>query len=179
MNLNYFIAMWIVFVSCSAFREAPNTATSHPSTNTSINTWPLKSSLSSKEELRLNIIELSKHFLGRKYRSGGKSPQTGFDCSGFTGYLFGTHNVNLSASSSSQIFDGNSKSINDLEPGDLVFFARSPGGRIFHVALVTNIDNIGIHVIHSTNSNGVIETNISKDAYWAPKLVGARDVIGN
>jgi cell wall-associated NlpC family hydrolase len=169
----------IVFVSCSAFKEAPASATIIPSVKAPNKYTSGKPALSSKEELRLNIIELSKHFLGRRYRSGGKSPDTGFDCSGFTGFLFGTYNVRLSASSSSQIFDGNSKSINDLEPGDLVFFARSPGGRIFHVALVTNIDNNGIHVIHSTNTNGVIETNISKDGYWAPKLAGARDVIGN
>ena len=113
------------------------------------------------------------------YSSGGKSPSSAFACSGFTSYLLSNFDINVSSSSHSQIFNGKYKPLKDVEPGDLVFFARSPKGRIFHVAMVKENTEEGIIVIHSTCSNGVIESNISTDGYWAPKIVEARDVIGS
>lgn len=168
----------IIFVSCTAFREAPVKVYDLPErVSHTVGGGPGGSGTLTEEQIRQEVVSLAKQFEGMRYRSGGKDPSTGFDCSGFTGYLFKNFDINLSASSSTQIQDGNSKRIKELEPGDLVFFSRTDGGRIFHVAMVISNTEEGITVIHSTNSNGIIRTNIMKDEYWFPKIAGARDVI--
>ncbi len=166
----------IVLVSCAAFKEAPLKASDYPTTIV-YNTGGVPSSNLTEEQLRKEVVVLGKQYEGMRYRSGGKVPSSGFDCSGFTGYLFSNFSINLSANSGTQIQDGKQKKLKDVEPGDLVFFARSEGGRIFHVAMVVSNTEEGITVIHSTNSNGIIQTNINKDEYWSSKIAGARDVI--
>jgi peptidoglycan endopeptidase LytE len=169
------LLLCVVFLLCSAFKEVE--VFSGPTTNKVDKlTSPVREILT-EEEIRTELISLGSKYLGRNYHSGGKSPNTGFDCSGFTGYLLGNFDIYVSSSSHSQIFDGKHKPLSKVEPGDLVFFSRTPKGRIFHVAMVKENTEDGIIVIHSTCSNGVIETNISKDEYWAPKIVEARDVV--
>ena len=168
----------IVLVSCSAFREAPLKALDYPARATEITGGgPSGSGTLTEEQIRQEVVSLGKQFEGMRYRSGGKEPATGFDCSGFTGFLFRNFDINLSASSGTQILDGKAKRIKEVEPGDLIFYSRTDGGRIFHVAMVISNTDDGITVIHSTNSNGIILTNIMKDEYWFPKIAGARDVI--
>lgn len=174
LRVKSYILLSVIFIACSAFREA-NAAASYTSGDGLKNKKP-HTEIASKEELRTDIVNYSTKYLGRNYHSGGKTP-SGFDCSGFTGFVLGNFDINVSSSSSSQIFDGKYKPLSQVEPGDLIFFARTPKGRIFHVAMVKENTSEGIIVIHSTCSNGVIETNISKDEYWAPKIVEARDVI--
>ncbi len=172
------LLMAIVLVSCAAFKEAPLRASDYPAGITySAGGGPATSSSLTEEQIRREVVVLGKQYEGMKYRSGGKEPSTGFDCSGFTGYLFRNFDIDLSANSGTQIQDGKHKNLKDVEPGDLIFFSRSDGGRIFHVAMVVSNNEEGITVIHSTNSNGIIKTNISKDEYWFPKIAGARDVI--
>lgn len=172
------LLLTIVLVSCAAFKEAPLRASDGPFEITYTNGGgPATASSLTEDQIRREVVILGKQYEGMKYHSGGKVPSTGFDCSGFTGYLFSNFNIDLSANSGSQINDGKSKSIKEVEPGDLIFFARSEGGRIFHVAMVVSNTEEGITVIHSTNSNGIILTNINKDAYWSSKIAGARDVI--
>lgn len=168
------IMLGIFFLACSAFKGADLNA-SHIIGDGLKNKKP-HSEIVTKEELRTEIVNYCSKYLGLSYHSGGKSP-SGFDCSGFTGYVLGNFDISVSSSSSSQIFDGKYKPLSQVEPGDLIFFARTPKGRIFHVAMVKENTSEGIIVIHSTCSNGVIETNISKDEYWNPKIVEARDVI--
>ena len=166
----------ILFLVCSAFRGA-SLHGAHLSVDGLKNKKPRTETLTN-EELRTEIVNYCAKYLGLTYHSGGKSP-SGFDCSGFTSYVLGNFDISVSSSSSSQIFDGKYKSLSQVEPGDLVFFSRTPKGRVFHVAMVKESTSEGIIVIHSTCSNGVIETNISKDEYWAPKIVEARDVISD
>jgi cell wall-associated NlpC family hydrolase len=172
-----FLLLTIVLVSCAAFKEAPLRASDHPSSEYHIVGGGPASSNLTEEQIRKEVVNLGEQYQGLAYRSGGKEPNTGFDCSGFTGYLFRNFDINLSANSGSQIEDGKPKKLQDVEPGDLIFFSRSDGGRIFHVAMVVSKSDDGITVIHSTNSNGIIKTNINKDEYWSSKIAGARDVI--
>ena len=124
---------------------------------------------------RQEVIGYAQKLLGTKYRAGGKDPR-GFDCSGFTGYVMKNFDVKLSASSRYQAQEGRKVDLKDVKPGDLIFFKRSPRGEIFHVAMVVNNSKAGIEVIHST-SRGVVIDNISKSAYWEPKIYSARDVL--
>jgi cell wall-associated NlpC family hydrolase len=102
----------------------------------------------------------------------------GFDCSGFTSYVFKRFGINLDRSSRGQISDGVRVQRNDLQPGDLVFFqGRSGRGGIGHVGIVTrvNADNT-FHFIHSACSSGVTESK-NTESYYSRRYVGACRVL--
>ena len=77
-----------------------------------------------------DIVEYAKQFIGVPYRAGGNTT-AGFDCSGYTKYVFKHFNVDLSRIAADQTSMGNVISKSDLQPGDLVFFGKS----IYHVGI--------------------------------------------
>lgn len=113
------------------------------------------------------IVDYAKQYLGYPYVYGGASPK-GFDCSGFVQYVFSHFGVSLGHSASSQINKGVSVSRENLQPGDLVFFAQTSSGRISHVGIYIGGDNF-IHA--SSPSTGVIVS--SMDSHTARGYVGA------
>jgi len=126
-------------------------------------------------QFRSEIVGYAQNFLGLRYRSAGRSPQTGFDCSGFIRFVLDEFGVSVSSSSALQSRQGVKKSLKDVLPGDLVFFGAP--GRIQHVAMVVENTTEGIICVHSTCSRGIIVENISTSKYWKPKILFARDVI--
>ena len=82
------------------------------------------------------IVKSAMKYLGSPYRSGHMSPKSGFDCSGFTTFIFSKQNISLPRSSRSQYSalrgDSQVKDRRDLKAGDLVFFSghRDIGRRI-------------------------------------------------
>lgn len=71
-----------------------------------------------------NIINTGKKYIGVPYRSGQASPR-GFDCSGYTQYVYRQQGINISRSSNTQASDGTWVAKNDLQPGDLLIFANT------------------------------------------------------
>lgn len=124
---------------------------------------------------RNNVTQEAAKYIGSRYRYGGTSPETGFDCSGFTSFIYAQFGVTLPHQSGSQSTEGQTIPVQKVVPGDLVYFSRK--GRIFHVALVESNDETGITVIHSTTSRGVIRENITTSDYWRPKIAGARSIV--
>ena len=123
------------------------------------------------------VINYAYRFRGTPYRYGASSPK-GFDCSGFTSYVFKRFGIDLDRSSRGQITDGVRVKKNDLQPGDLVFFqGRSGRGGVGHVGIVTrvNADNT-FHFIHSACSSGVTESKNTED-YYSRRYVGACRVL--
>ena len=119
------------------------------------------------------VINYAYRFRGTPYRYGASSPR-GFDCSGFTSYVFKRFGIELDRSSRGQIFDGVRVKKNDLQPGDLVFFqGRSGRGGVGHVGIVTRVnDDNTFHFIHSACSSGVTESK-NTEAYYSRRYVGA------
>jgi cell wall-associated NlpC family hydrolase len=68
------------------------------------------------------IIAYASNFLGKPYLWGGTSPSTGFDCSGFTQYVYAHFGVSIGRTTKDQIHDGVAVSKDQLQTGDLVFF---------------------------------------------------------
>lgn len=126
-------------------------------------------------QFRSEIVGYAQNFLGLRYRSAGRSPKTGFDCSGFTRFVLVEFGINVSSSSTLQSKQGVKKPLKDVLPGDLVFFGSA--GSVHHVALVVENTKDGIICVHSTCSRGIIVENISTSKYWKPKILFARDVI--
>ncbi|MCH5233875.1 MAG: C40 family peptidase [Muribaculaceae bacterium] len=125
-----------------------------------------------------DLLDEAKSHSGLRYRRGGKTP-AGFDCSGFTGYVYKQFGYKLNASSSSQYSDGIQVEKGDLRPGDLVFFTspRSKGG-VGHVGIVVEADNEEntFRFIHSAVSGG-IQIDKSTAPYYKKRYVGARRII--
>lgn len=84
--------------------------------------------------LRVDLVEYAKQFIGNPYVWGGTSLTKGADCSGFVQSVFKKFNIKLSRTSRTQAGDGKKISASELQPGDLVFYANS-SGTINHVAI--------------------------------------------
>jgi cell wall-associated NlpC family hydrolase len=71
------------------------------------------------------IIAYASNFLGTPYVWGGTRPDPGFDCSGFTKYVYAHFGVSLGRTTKDQIHNGYAVSRDQLQPGDLVFFGKN------------------------------------------------------
>lgn len=116
------------------------------------------------------IVQYASQYLGTPYKYGGQSPG-GFDCSGFTSYIFNQFQIKLNRTAAAQYNQGTYIAKNELEVGDLVFFA---GGK--------SIDHVGIYsgngqIIHSSSprSGGVIYSSLM-EGYYAQTYVGAKRI---
>ena len=116
---------------------------------------------------------LFRSFLGYRYVYGGASP-SGFDCSGFTSYVYKQFGYKLNRSASDQLDNGTPVSRNELQPGDIVIFKKGNSSkRATHVGLYIG-NNQFIHA--STAKVGVIISRMS-DAYYTTGFVGGRRIV--
>lgn len=182
-----FAVTTVFFASCSSHKKVAHKTPAKPGTHATgkaESTPPAKTS----EEVAASVstpvtdvetvITAARTFLGTPYKYGGTT-RSGMDCSGLLLNSFKTVDVNLPRSSEAQSKVGKEiKRMNDLEPGDLVFFATGKKkDEITHVGLVTDVkarDNIKF--IHSSSSLGVVETNLFAE-YYVKRFRGGRRVI--
>ncbi len=127
--------------------------------------------------LRRDVVSYAQQYKGTRYKEAGKTPKTGFDCSGFTGYVMRNFEVQLGGSSRDQAKQGRIVPLKEAKPGDLIFFRRSSTTPVFHVAMIVSNDKNGIHIIHSTSTRGVVVDNLFQNSYWEPKIYQVRDVL--
>lgn len=120
--------------------------------------------------LGAQVAELALQYQGVRYVYGGTSP-SGFDCSGFTSYLYRQFGYSLPHTASGQYANcGYKVSRSELQPGDLVFFTSSGnGGRINHVGVYIG----GDQVIHARFSIGKVYINSLSETYYNKNYVGA------
>ena len=125
------------------------------------NSWQEKA-----QEVLINALSLT----GIKYKYGGNSPATGFDCSGFVRYVF--HNAaNLTLPPTARAIAQIGKSVkkDDLQPGDLVFFNT----------LKKAFSHVGIYLgdnkfIHAPRTGKTIQVDSLQNSYWASRFEGAQ-----
>jgi cell wall-associated NlpC family hydrolase len=115
---------------------------------------------------RGNVVAIAMRYLGVPYRWGGASPSTGFDCSGFTMYVYAQVGISLPHYTGSQYAMGVPVSQSQLQPGDLVFF--------------DGLGHEGIYVgnnqfIHAPHTGDVVKIS-SISGWYASTYVGARRV---
>ena len=123
---------------------------------------------------RTKIVEYAMTFIGTRYVYGGASPSTGFDCSGFTQYVFKNFGYSLNRSSAAQIKNGTSISKDELRPGDLVFFSRA-GYAVGHVGIYVGDNNF----IHAPSTGDYVKISSLDEAYYLTRYVGARRIVSD
>lgn len=117
-----------------------------------------------------SLIAYSEQFMGLPYIWGGTTPNPGFDCSGFTQYVFRHFGVSLARTAAGQFSGGESVSKSELKPGDLVFFSTYKAGAS-HVGIYMG----GGDMIDSED-NGLVIDNMNYN-YWSSRYIGARRYI--
>lgn len=118
-----------------------------------------------------SLISHAKNYLGVPYRIGGRSSK-GFDCSGFTSYVFSSFGFTLPRTSYGQATVGKLVDMDEMQKGDLIFFKgrNSRSKSIGHVGIVISNKGEKIKFIHASVNNGIsIETIESK--YYRPRFV--------
>ena len=124
-----------------------------------------------------NLMDEAFSLIGTRYRSGSKGPYA-FDCSGFTSYVFGQHDINIGSSSRDQYARNIPIKRWEMQRGDLVFFTSPRSGRgVGHVGIVMDYDPINntFTFIHASTNEGV-KISSSTEGYYNRRYVGARRV---
>ncbi|NLN76119.1 MAG: LysM peptidoglycan-binding domain-containing protein [Armatimonadetes bacterium] len=116
------------------------------------------------------LIQTALACRGTVYRRGGTS-RGGFDCSGFTRYVYAKYGVALPHSSAAQASKGAAVSKSDLQPGDLVFFQTSSRG-ISHVGIYIGNGNF----VHAASRGRGVTVDSINSSYYGPRYRGARRV---
>ena len=114
-------------------------------------------------DVKVDLIQYAKQFIGNPYVWGGVSLTNGADCSGFTMSIYKKYGVSLPHHAASQAQMGKSVSLSEIQPGDLVFYAKN--GRINHVGIYIG----GGQVIHASSPKTGIK--ISSVNYRTPAAV--------
>ena len=108
---------------------------------------------------------------GVPFVNGGTTP-SGFDCSGFTSYVFKQHGVEIPRLAADQYRVGSDVDPAAIEAGDLLFFTTvAPGAS--HVALAIGGDEF----VHAPSERGQVRVERLSSTYWSRRFLGARRVV--
>lgn len=119
---------------------------------------------------REKILDDASKCIGVPYVYGGDSLD-GFDCSGFTGFVYNKNNLKAGRTSRDQFKLCKKITREEVKPGDLIFF-NSGKEEVTHVGIVVSNQGEPLKMIHSSSSKGVIITEIESSEYWMKKLTG-------
>ncbi|HEU5294341.1 MAG TPA: C40 family peptidase [Burkholderiaceae bacterium] len=167
------VAIWAVVVLCGCATQAPN------GSPIGIGETPAPTAAASSNGPDAvaggEVVIAAMTFLDRPYQFGGQSAEAGFDCSGFTRYVFGQAlGVELPRSAEEQAQAPMLRSVSSrraLQPGDLVFFNT----------LQRTFSHVGIYVgdgrfIHAPRTGAQVRIESIHATYWSRRYTGARRV---
>jgi cell wall-associated NlpC family hydrolase len=151
---------------------APDAATADPITRFLVERGLGDGLIGQVRDRASDLVITAMNFLGVPYRRGGQTEDEGFDCSGFTRYIFERSiGLVLPRRVDEQASAPGLRSVrrDDLQPGDLVFFNT----------LRRSFSHVGIYVgegkfIHSPKSGAAVRIEDMTLAYWARRFTGAR-----
>ncbi len=126
-----------------------------------------------KPVLSNDVVKTAYSQMGTKYRSGGVSPEKGFDCSGLVWWVYNRHGVDVPRMTTHQAKTGRYVNKNKMKPGDITVFkiAGTPNG--LHTGIYTGNGTF----IHSPKPGQRVRMESVEIPYWQTKLVGARRVL--
>ena len=130
--------------------------------------WESPSGLLGKEKA-VAMIEFAQGFVGTPYVWAGEAPG-GFDCSGFTSYVFSQQGKKIPRVSRDQYASSVKVEAADACIGDLVFFGQE--GVVSHVGILVNEPGKPKRMIHSSSSKGVMFQDIDNSKYYASRVIG-------
>jgi cell wall-associated NlpC family hydrolase len=132
----------------------------------------LRQAQAEHQKIGKRVADSAARYVGTPYVWGGTNP-AGFDCSGFTQYILKQYGISVPRNSYDQFNVGRTVTLQDLQPGDLVFFSTYAPGP----------SHLGIYVgggkfVHALNHEKGVTTSTLDTDYYKIRFVGARRVIG-
>ena len=120
----------------------------------------------------VEVVNRARGFMGTRYVYGGGSG-SGFDCSGFTMYVYRQFGVQLPHNAAAQMGYGTPINRDELTPGDLVFFSTMGA---------SNVNHVGIYIgdgqfIHASSGSGVVRISPLNEGYYDSRYRGGRRFI--
>jgi len=115
---------------------------------------------------RYSILRTAEKYIGVKYKFGGDTPR-GFDCSGYTMYVYRMHGIDLPHSAGRQYSLGRRVAIKNARPGDLVFF-KIYGRKISHVGIYAG----NYKFIHAPRRGKRVSYDDIRKDYWRKRYAG-------
>lgn len=132
---------------------------------------------SAEELLGQQIAEYASGYIGAKYKYGGKSPETGFDCSGFVYYIYEQFGYRLERVANDQAKQGVEIEHDALIPGDLLAFYTS-GKYVGHIGIYMGS---GYYIHAMGSAYGVVLTSLddaySQRDYTARRIIGCDELL--
>ncbi len=121
------------------------------------------------------LVEFAKKFIGTPYAWGGNSLTEGIDCSGLVQQVYKHFGINVSRTTYTQIGEGKAVKMNELQPGDMVFFDNDPSK--------SGPDHVGIYIgdgkmIEAPRPGKSVQISDITSGYWQPYFMGGRRVSG-
>ncbi len=135
---------------------------------------PTQSATTSATSLQQRIVQIALSYRGYRYVSGGSSPSTGFDCSGFAWWVYHQAGINFGRGSAASYAGlGQYVSRANLQPGDMILYANTYKPGISHVEIyIGNGQTIGA----DNPQIGVVVNNLNA-SYWVAHYYTARRLV--
>lgn len=178
------IALTLLLTACAGYAPQQSlTQTQPPVVQTSVDepSTEQMAELTDDESYELpsladSMLAHGLSLVGTRYRPGGTSVQSGFDCSGFVGFLYKQElGIQLPRSTREMItLDAPKVARSDLEPGDIIFFNNRGRGRVSHAGIYLG-DNQFIH--SSSSRSGGVRVDSLADRYWNSSYMLAKRVL--
>jgi len=120
------------------------------------------------------VLSLAQSYIGTPYKYGSNSSDR-FDCSGFVRHCYGSCRIDLPHGSGSQSQLCDAIALSEVQPGDLLFFKgrNAKSSLIGHVAMVLDVVDGKIRMIHATTHGGVMIDVYDNSAYYTTRFVKA------
>jgi cell wall-associated NlpC family hydrolase len=122
---------------------------------------PFTAFSNSAQALRDSVVQMARAQIGKRYRTGGQTPERGFDCSGLVAYVMSALNLNVPRTAKQQAKQGLplTKDTSQLLPGDLLTFGKTKKSPVSHVGIYVGD---GRYVHASSVAGRVIESKIDR-----------------
>ncbi|NCB21823.1 MAG: NlpC/P60 family protein [Deltaproteobacteria bacterium] len=152
-NMALLLVCAVLLTACGAFRSAPDTGPAPESARKAVKTAYTQ--------------------MGKKYRSGGASPQKGFDCSGLIWWAYRVNGVKVPRITTDQAHAGQQVPLSAVRQGDILVFRTGSGPRGLHTGIYTG----GNAFIHSPRQGEKVRVESLEVPYWRNKLITVRRVV--
>jgi cell wall-associated NlpC family hydrolase len=168
------ILMFLCALTACKSSKNKRVVTKKTGTSKSIN--KTASPKTSSNESVNNAVDYAKTFKGVRYKYGGTTKK-GIDCSGLVYTAFKKENINVPRTTKDLSKTGKWIDVNDVQEGDLLFFATKKNSRsVNHVGIVTTSRTGYVEFIHASTSKGVMISNLA-ERYWYLSYVQARRIL--
>jgi len=172
-------ALWLVLLAgCASHGARPAPAPAPPPLPAPA-PWVVTPPSSPRPEraATLQVLELARSLLHTPYRRSGLG-RDGVDCSGLTYWVFLRAGRELPRTTREQAAEGLWIALDELRPGDLVFFGRNRRS-LSHVGIVVSEPHEPLTMVHAASSQGVVETVVIDSPYWLGRLQLGRRVLAS